>query len=80
MFIPALLPIQLLVCEIELICIAADPSKRAKPKDDDDDDDDDEAVPALVDATPKKALPSPRERKSTRGSGTVPPVPRKKDD
>jgi ATP-dependent Clp protease ATP-binding subunit ClpA len=55
----------------------ADPSKKPKPRDEDEDDD--EVVPALVDATPKKALPGPKE-KTTRSRGAVPPVPRKKDD
>ena len=54
-----------------------DPSKKTKPRDEDDDDE--EAVPALVDVTPKKALPSPKD-KPTRGRGAVPPVPRKKDE
>jgi ATP-dependent Clp protease ATP-binding subunit ClpA len=67
--------------ELDITYVAGDPAKRAKPKyDDDDEDEDDDHVPALVDATPKKALPSPRERKSTKGSSAVPPVPRKKDD
>jgi len=58
----------------------ADPSKKSKSKEDDDDDDDD-VMPALADAPPKKALPSPRERRpASKGGGAVPTVPRKKDD
>ncbi len=56
----------------------ADPSKKQKPKDEDDDEDN---LPVLVEATPKKALPSPRDKKPpAKGGGAVPPVPRKKDD
>jgi ATP-dependent Clp protease ATP-binding subunit ClpA len=58
--------------------VSTDPSKRPKSKEEEEDDE--EPVPALVDATPKKALPSPKERKSTKGTGAVPTVPRKKDD
>jgi ATP-dependent Clp protease ATP-binding subunit ClpA len=53
----------------------ADPSKKVKPRDEDEDD----VIPALVDATPKKALPGPKD-KPARGRGAVPPVPRKKDE
>lgn len=45
----------------------------------DEDDDDEDNVPVLVEAVPKKALPSPKEKKATKG-GAVPTVPRKKDD
>ncbi|MDX2257572.1 MAG: ATP-dependent Clp protease ATP-binding subunit ClpA [Hyphomicrobiaceae bacterium] len=66
--------------------IPADPSVKAARKADADDQDaegDDEADrPALVDATPRKALPSPKEKKDGKGGGkgggTVPTVPRKK--
>ena len=57
--------------------LPADPTKKLKPKEEDDDDD---VVAALIDATPKKALPGPKDRKASKGSGTVPPVPRKKDE
>jgi ATP-dependent Clp protease ATP-binding subunit ClpA len=60
----------------------ADPATRPKSKEEDDDDvaEGEEDVPALVDAaTPKKALPSPRDRKP-KASGSVPGVPRKKDE
>ena len=65
--------------------LAADP-KKAKPKDtdDDEDDDDDEPQAALVEAAPRKALSAPKEGKKdgkgARGSGTVPNVPRRRDD
>ena len=63
--------------------LAADP-KKAKPKDsdDDDEDDDDEPQAALVEAAPRKALPGPKEKKEKggRGGGTVPSVPRRRDD
>ncbi len=65
--------------------LAADP-KKAKPKGEDDDEDDDEDEPqaALVEAAvpPRKALPGPKEKKEkgTRGGGTVPSVPRRRDD
>ena len=63
--------------------LAPDPTKRAKAKSaDDDEDDDDEPQTVLVDAAPRKALPSPKERKERppKTSGTVPNVPRRKDD
>jgi ATP-dependent Clp protease ATP-binding subunit ClpA len=63
--------------------LAADPNKRPKAKSEDDEDDD-EPQTVLVDAAPRKALPSPKERKErppkTSGSGTVPNVPRRKDE
>ncbi len=64
--------------------ISADPAKKPKSRSsDDDDDDDDEAEAALVEATPRKSLPGPKEKKekSSRGGGSaVPTVPRKKSD
>jgi ATP-dependent Clp protease ATP-binding subunit ClpA len=63
--------------------LGPDPSKRAKAKvADDDDDDDDGPQTVLVEAAPRKALPSPKERKERppKTSGTVPNVPRRKDD
>ena len=59
--------------------IPADPSKKSKAKEEEDEDDD-ITVPALVEAAPKKALSGPKERKAPKGSGAVPPVPRKKDE
>jgi ATP-dependent Clp protease ATP-binding subunit ClpA len=56
--------------------VSADPSKKMKNRDEDDDDDN---VPVLVEAVPKKALPSPKEKKATKG-GAVPTVPRKKEE
>jgi ATP-dependent Clp protease ATP-binding subunit ClpA len=58
--------------------LAVDP-KRAKAKSEDDDDDDGPQA-VLVDAAPRKALPSPKEKKSPKSGGTVPQVPRRKSD
>ncbi len=67
--------------------IPADPSQKPKKaKDEDDEDDDDETEeedgPALVEAAARKALPGPRDKKDPRpkSSGTVPSVPRRKDE
>jgi ATP-dependent Clp protease ATP-binding subunit ClpA len=56
----------------------ADPSTRLKSKEEDDDGEEtvSDEMPALVDASPpKKALPSPRKPR-----GSVPGIPRKKDE
>ena len=62
--------------------IAGEP-KRGKGKDDDDDDidgEEEEAEAALVEAAPRsKALPSPREKRPPRSTGTVPTVPPRKE-
>lgn len=60
--------------------IPAETGKKSKTKSTDDDDTGTEA--ALVDMTPRKALPGPAKdkRESKRSSGSVPPVPRKKSD
>ncbi|MGQ0457429.1 MAG: ATP-dependent Clp protease ATP-binding subunit ClpA [Hyphomicrobium sp.] len=56
----------------------ADPSKKGRNPEDDDDDG---PQPVLVDATPKKALPGPKEKSDKpKSSGAVPSVPRKKKD
>jgi ATP-dependent Clp protease ATP-binding subunit ClpA len=60
----------------------SDPATRPKSKEEQEDDDvidgESEDVAALADATPpKKALPSP---KKPRGNGSVPGIPRKKDE
>ncbi|MGE0848909.1 MAG: ATP-dependent Clp protease ATP-binding subunit ClpA [Hyphomicrobiaceae bacterium] len=66
--------------------ISTDPAtKPKKAKDEDDEEDDEEEMadegPALVEATPRKALPGPRDKKDRpKPSGTVPSVPRRKDD
>jgi ATP-dependent Clp protease ATP-binding subunit ClpA len=65
--------------------ISAEPKpKKAKgdsDEDDDDSEDEDEESAALVEATPRKALPGPRDKKDRpKSSGTVPSVPRRKDD
>jgi len=61
----------------------ADPSKRSKAKsEDDEDEDDDEPQAVLADATPRKALPGPKDKKErgAKSTGTVPTVPRRKSD
>ena len=62
--------------------IAAEPKpKKAKDSDEDDGDDGEETEAALVDAAPRsKALPSPKEKKPPRSTGTVPTVPPRKDN
>jgi len=63
--------------------IPAEPKpKRAKEEGEDDlDEEESEDGPALVEATPRKALPGPKDRKERpRPSGTVPSVPRRKDE
>jgi ATP-dependent Clp protease ATP-binding subunit ClpA len=62
--------------------LAADPSKRAKPKSDEDDEDDDTPQAVLVDAAPRKALPSPKDKKErgSKSGGAVPSVPRRKPE
>jgi ATP-dependent Clp protease ATP-binding subunit ClpA len=64
--------------------LAPDPTKRPKGKaSEDEDEEDEEPQTVLVEAAPRKALPSPKERKErpAKGSGgAVPNVPRRKDD
>jgi ATP-dependent Clp protease ATP-binding subunit ClpA len=63
--------------------IPADPSKRSRKEEDEDDDEGDDTEAALVEATPpRKALPGPKDKKEKPAprSGTVPSVPRKKDE
>jgi ATP-dependent Clp protease ATP-binding subunit ClpA len=63
--------------------IPAEPKpKKAKGEDEDEDGEEEEDGAALVDATPRKALAGPREARKDRprSSGTVPSVPRRKDD
>ena len=63
--------------------IPAEPkAKKAKGEDEDEDGEEEEDSAALVDATPRKALAGPREGRKDRPrpSGTVPSVPRRKDD
>ena len=61
--------------------VPPDPSKKVRTAEDEETDEE-PPVPALVDATPKKALPGPKEKseKSKSSGGTVPSVPRKKKD
>jgi ATP-dependent Clp protease ATP-binding subunit ClpA len=66
--------------------IPAEPKpKKAKGEgegeEDDDTEDEEDEAPALVEATPRKALPGPRDKKDRpKSSGTVPSVPRRKDE
>jgi len=68
--------------------IAADPSEKKKSSEygdeDDEEDDEDEQEAALVDASPRRALPGPKGRKEksprSGGTGAVPSVPRKKGE
>ena len=55
---------------------------KAKSEDDDEDDDEDEPQAVLADATPRKALPGPKDKKerSSKTTGSVPTVPRRKPD
>jgi len=59
----------------------ADPTKKPKAKDEDDDEGDgEEDGKALVEAAPRKALPGPKEKGKPRSTGTVPTVPRVKEE
>lgn len=63
--------------------LPADPAKTPKSKEEDEDAEETEEQPgdALVGASPKKALPGPRDRKErSKPGGAVPSVPRRKDD
>ena len=64
--------------------IPADPAQRAKKAkaEEDDGEDEDGDGAALVEASPRKALPGPKDKKDRPKSsgGTVPSVPRRKDD
>jgi ATP-dependent Clp protease ATP-binding subunit ClpA len=56
--------------------------KRSKSKDPEDDEDGEEEDKALIEASaPRKALPGPKDKRETRKStGTVPSVPRTKEE
>ena len=59
----------------------AQKAKRAKSEDEDEDDDDGDDGPALVEVAPRKSLAGPKDKKDRpKSSGTVPSVPRRKDD
>ena len=64
--------------------LPAEPKPKAKdgdPDDGDEDGDDEGGEDAvLVDATPRKTLPGPKEKKERPKSGAVPSVPRRRDD
>ena len=58
--------------------VPGDPTKRRNPEDEEDDA---PPQPVLVDATPKKALPGPKDKgDKSKPSGAVPPVRKKKDE
>jgi ATP-dependent Clp protease ATP-binding subunit ClpA len=55
--------------------------KRPKARDEDDQDEGEEPETALIEIAPRKALPGPKDKRETRRStGTVPSVPRTKDE
>jgi ATP-dependent Clp protease ATP-binding subunit ClpA len=62
--------------------IPAEPKPKKAKGEDEDEDGEEEDSAALVDATPRKALAGPRDARKDRPrpSGTVPSVPRRKDD
>jgi ATP-dependent Clp protease ATP-binding subunit ClpA len=65
--------------ELAFDFLPLDPSKRAKSPEDEEDDEGPQ--PVLADATPKKALPGPKEKgEKPKESGAVPSVPRKKKE
>jgi ATP-dependent Clp protease ATP-binding subunit ClpA len=66
--------------ELAFEFLPLDPAKRSKVTEEDDGDDDG-PQPVLADATPKKALPGPKEKADKpKETGAVPSVPRKKKD
>jgi ATP-dependent Clp protease ATP-binding subunit ClpA len=55
--------------------------KRPKARDEEDQEDGEEPETALIEVAPRKALPGPKDKRETRRStGTVPSVPRTKDE
>jgi ATP-dependent Clp protease ATP-binding subunit ClpA len=60
----------------------AEPKPKAKDGADEDDDDEegDTERPALVEATPRKALSAPKDKKDRPKPGAVPSVPRRKEE
>ncbi len=67
--------------ELTFDYLPLDPSKRGKSVEDEETDEDDGPQPVLADATPKKALPGPKDRgDKPKESGAVPSVPRKKKE
>ncbi len=66
--------------ELAFEFLPLDPSKRVRSAEDEETDDD-SPQPVLADATPKKALPGPKEKgEKPKESGAVPSVPRKKKE
>jgi ATP-dependent Clp protease ATP-binding subunit ClpA len=56
-------------------------AKRPKARDEEDQDDGEEPETALIELAPRKALPGPKDKREIRRStGTVPSVPRTKDE
>jgi ATP-dependent Clp protease ATP-binding subunit ClpA len=55
-------------------------AKRTRSEEEDEDDEESEGA-ALVEVTPRKSLPGPKDKKDRpKSSGTVPSVPRRRDD
>jgi ATP-dependent Clp protease ATP-binding subunit ClpA len=66
--------------ELAFEFLPLDPSKRARSSEDEETDDE-APQPVLADATPKKALPGPKEKgDKPKEAGAVPSVPRKKKE
>ena len=66
--------------KLALELLPAEP-KRPRARDEDDQDEGEEPETALIEIAPRKALPGPKDKRETRRStGTVPSVPRTKDE
>ncbi len=70
-----------LQAKLKFELIAGDPkrSKAREEEEEDDSEEDGEPETALIEAAPRKALPGPKEKRSSRPSGAVPSVPPKKE-
>jgi ATP-dependent Clp protease ATP-binding subunit ClpA len=60
--------------------ISAEPKPKKGREEDEDEDGEDEDSSALVEASPRKALPGPARKERPKLGGAVPSVPRRKDD
>jgi ATP-dependent Clp protease ATP-binding subunit ClpA len=61
--------------------IPAEPKpKKARGEDDDEDGEEEEETSALVEVSPRKALPGPSRKERPKLGGAVPSVPRRKDE